>query len=125
MLEPFKWLIFISGAVIIVDDKSPLYVSIRDFPKKELCLRAQYDDFAFVNRFTNTPHLNYSVCTGSNITELHSKLSDHSLWDGLKKEDHDTIEYLLKEPVWEINLDDDALLTEGEGFYVSFFVLFV
>lgn len=98
----------------MIDEKTPLYVSIQDFPKKELCLRAQYDDFAFVNRFTSTPHLNYSVCTGSNISELHAYLSEHTLWDGLKKEDTEIIDYLFKEPVWEIDVENDALLTEGK-----------
>lgn len=104
---------FFSGAAIIIDDKTPLYISIRDFPKKELCLRAQYDDFGFVNKFAATPSLNYSVCIGSNISELHGFLSEHTLWDGLKKEDTEVIDYLLKEPVWEINLENDALFTEG------------
>lgn len=48
------------------------------------------------------------------MSELHGYLSEHTLWDGLKKEDTEIIDYLLKEPVWEINLDNDALLTEGE-----------
>lgn len=100
------------GAAVIVDDQTPLYVSIQGDEKKELCLRAQYDDFGYVNRITKTPHLNYSICTGANMSDLHSQLSEHTLWDGLKKEDADVIESLLTEPLWEITSDNKEILTE-------------
>lgn len=106
------------GAAIIVDDKSPLYISIRNTPKgkKELCLRANYDNFAFVNRFTPTAELNYSICTNKEMSELHGQLSEHTLWDGLKKEDSSIIDSLLTEPVWEITAANKETLTEGKHF---------
>ncbi|CAG9817998.1 unnamed protein product [Phaedon cochleariae] len=108
-----RYFVSSKGAAIIVDDKTPLHVSIRtNDDKKELCLRAQYDDFAFVNRLTPSAELNYSICVGSNMSELHNHLSEHTLWDGLKKEDSNVIDYLLTEPVWEIISDSDEILTE-------------
>lgn len=103
-----------AGAAIIVDNKTPLHVSIKSSPKKELCLKAQYDDFAFVNKFTNTAELNYTICTSSNMSELHMRLSEHTLWDGLKKEDSLIIDSLLAEPVWEITAENKDSFTEGK-----------
>ncbi|XP_018567026.1 myogenesis-regulating glycosidase isoform X2 [Anoplophora glabripennis] len=107
-----RYFISSKGAALIVDDETPLYVSIRNSPKKELCFKAQNDDFAFVNRRSDMVQLNYSICTGSNMSKLHSHLSEHSLWDGLKKEDGNIIDSLLTEPVWEITSDKEKLTEE-------------
>ncbi|KAJ8985628.1 hypothetical protein NQ317_015123 [Molorchus minor] len=108
-----RYFINSKGGAIIVDDNTPLYVSIESAKKKELCLRAQYDNFAYVNRLTPTPELNYSICTGPNMFQLHSQLSDHTLWDGLKKEDGNIIDSLLTEPLWEITSDSKETMTEA------------
>ncbi|CAH1992710.1 unnamed protein product [Acanthoscelides obtectus] len=106
-----RYFISSKGVAIIVDNKTPLYVSISG-SGKQFCIRAQYDDFAFVNRFTPMPQLNYSMCTSYNMSDLHEKLSEHTLWDGLKKEDTNIIDSLLTEPVWEITSDNKNYLTE-------------
>lgn len=97
-----RYFINSKGMAIIIDNETPLYISIKDFPKKEFCLRAQYDNFAFFNKFTSTAQLNYSMCTSTNMSQLHVFLSEHTLWDGLKKEDSNIIDYFLTEPVWEM-----------------------
>ncbi|XP_060526569.1 myogenesis-regulating glycosidase isoform X2 [Cylas formicarius] len=107
-----RYFINSKGAAIVVDEKTPLYTAIVEDGKKEFCIRAQYDDFAYVNRPTPTAQLNYSICTGENMSDLHSQLSEHTLWDGLKKEDADIIESLLTEPLWEITSDNKEDLTE-------------
>ncbi|KAG5886008.1 hypothetical protein JTB14_018425 [Gonioctena quinquepunctata] len=107
-----RYFINSKGAAIIIDEKTPLYISIRDSPKKQLCIRAQYDDFAYVNRFHETAQMNYSICTGRNMSILHAQLSEHTLWDGLKKEDGNIIDSLLTEPVWEITSLTKQSLTE-------------
>ncbi|XP_050517920.1 myogenesis-regulating glycosidase [Diabrotica virgifera virgifera] len=104
-----RYFINSKGAAIVVDNETPLYISIRDSPKKEFCLRAQYDNFAFVNKFTSTAQLNYSICTSANMSQLHVFLSEHTLWDGLKKEDSNIIDYFLTEPVWEMPDMKEAL----------------
>ncbi|XP_057651254.1 myogenesis-regulating glycosidase [Diorhabda carinulata] len=96
-----RYFINSKGVAIIIDNETPLYISIKDSPK-EFCLRAQYDNFAFVNKFTSTAQLNYSMCTSTNMSQLHVFLSEHTLWDGLKKEDSNIIDYFLTEPVWEM-----------------------
>ncbi|CAH1135129.1 unnamed protein product [Ceutorhynchus assimilis] len=107
-----RYFINSKGAAIIIDEKTPLYVAIQGDTQKQLCLSARYDEFAFVNKFTITPELNYSICTGGNMSELHTQLSEHTLWDGLKKEDADVIDSLLTEPLWEITSESKELLTE-------------
>ncbi|XP_018320053.1 myogenesis-regulating glycosidase isoform X2 [Agrilus planipennis] len=101
------------GAAVIVDSSVPLYTAINIGPKsKELCFKAKYDDFAYVNRITPFPFLNYSVCTGPNMTRLHSLLAEKSLWDGLKQDDMNIIHSLVTEPLWEITTDNKEKFTE-------------
>ncbi|XP_074028988.1 myogenesis-regulating glycosidase isoform X2 [Leptinotarsa decemlineata] len=107
-----RYFINSKGAAIIIDEKTPLYVSIRDHPMKEFCIRAQYDNFAYFNRFTETAQMNYSICINSNMSQLHAQLSEHTLWDGLKKEDGNIIDSLLTEPLWEITSLTKQTLTE-------------
>ncbi|XP_050303978.1 myogenesis-regulating glycosidase isoform X2 [Anthonomus grandis grandis] len=107
-----RYFINSKGAAIVIDEKTPLYVAILGETKKDLCFRAKYDEFAFANKFTVAPELNYSICTGSNMSELHSHLTEQTLWDGLKKEDADIIDSLLTEPLWEITSDYKESLTE-------------
>lgn len=106
------------GAAINVDSKVPLYTTLQDSEdgKKSFCLQAKYDHFAYVNHITPLPHLNYSICTGSNVTKLHYAMSEKNLWDGLKEADINIINFLLSEPVWQIStlskneLTDEAVL---------------
>ncbi|KAL1509393.1 hypothetical protein ABEB36_004142 [Hypothenemus hampei] len=107
-----RYFINTKGTAVIIDDKTPLYIAIVNGTKKELCLKAQYDDFAFANKFTIAPVLNYSICTGNNMSDLFSQLSEHTLWDGLKQDDIEVIESLLTEPLWEITTDQKESLTE-------------
>lgn len=102
------------GAAITIDKDVPLYLSLEENDSgKSFCLQAKHDNFAYVNHLTTFPHLNYSLCTSSNMTKLHSHLSEKSLWDGLKQEDVDVIYTLLSEPVWEITTPPNEKLTEG------------
>ncbi|KAF2901313.1 hypothetical protein ILUMI_04874 [Ignelater luminosus] len=101
------------GASVLIDNETPLYISISDNNGRELCLRAKYDDFAYVNRLNPLPHLNYSVCTSSNMTRLHSFMTEKSLWDGLKKEEINIIYSLLTEPLWEITTGSKGEFTES------------
>lgn len=108
-----RYFINSKGAAIIVDNETPLYVAIEQ--KKELCLKAKFDDFAFANRITPLPHLNYSVCTSANTTELHAYLTEKELWDGLKVGDFTVINSLLTEPLWEITASFKEEFNEGKN----------
>jgi hypothetical protein len=107
-----RYFISSKGAAIIVDDATPLYVSISGVDNKELCLRAKYDDFAYVNRLMKTAQLNYSICTSSDMFKLHSNLVENALWDGLKPDDMNVINSLLTEPLWEVTSATKSELTE-------------
>ncbi|XP_039291821.1 myogenesis-regulating glycosidase-like isoform X2 [Nilaparvata lugens] len=101
------------GVAIAVDANTPLYVSINDDEKTRLCLQARYDDFAYIRPSADSlAVLNYSVCTSSNMKQLHSSLSEKSLWDGLKRSDVEVVHSLLTEPVWQIAPLSPSLLTE-------------
>ncbi|XP_031337819.1 myogenesis-regulating glycosidase isoform X1 [Photinus pyralis] len=101
------------GAAILIDNETPLYVSVSNQRGRELCLQGQYDSFAFVNRLHPLPHLTYSVCIGSGMTRLHSFMTEKTLWDGLKKEEINIIYSLLTEPLWEITTATKEEFTEG------------
>ncbi|XP_065094413.1 myogenesis-regulating glycosidase-like isoform X2 [Ochlerotatus camptorhynchus] len=100
------------GIAILVDDKTPLYVSINKNDSQQICLRGRNDDFAFVNKFTNYSALNYRVCTGPDIIIAHDNLTRMSLWDGLTENDNTIIKSLLREPVWHIPAYSQEELTE-------------
>lgn len=76
--------------------------------KSKFCLKAQYDNFAYVNRPTPLPELKYRVCTASDMKVLHHNLTQKNLWDGLKMNDVNVMKTLFNEPVWEVsgNLSD-------------------
>ncbi|KRT82076.1 glycoside hydrolase, partial [Oryctes borbonicus] len=100
-----RYFINSKGAAIVVDNSTPLYVSIKNNTvtnTKELCLKAKYDDFTFVNHITPLPQLNYSICTATNMTKLHSFMAEKKLWDGLRPEESNIIHTLLTEPLWEM-----------------------
>lgn len=120
-----RYFINSKGAAIIIDDTNPLYVSVNESNSKELCLMAKFDNFAYVNHMTDHPHLNYSICTTphSNITKVHSYLTEKSLWDGLKQADIGIINSLLTEPLWELTAASKAEFTEG--MQRMFFIYFI
>lgn len=102
------------GASITVNNNVPLYLSLEETENgKQFCLQAKHDNFAYVNHITPLPHLNYSLCTSSNMTRLHSHMSEKTLWDGLKQEDIDVINSLLTEPLWQITTGPNEVLSEG------------
>lgn len=76
--------------------------------KSQFCLKAQYDNFAYVNRPTPLPELKYRVCTANDMKILHHNLTQKNLWDGLKMNDVNVMKTLFNEPVWEVsgNLSD-------------------
>lgn len=102
------------GASIIIDKEVPLYLSLEENEAgKSFCLQAKHDSFSYVNHIQQFPHLYYSICTSTNMTRLHSHMSEKSLWDGLKEEDINVINSLLSEPLWQITTGPNEELTEG------------
>lgn len=108
-----RYFISSRGAAIVIDHGTPLHVSINATNSKKLCLRAQFDEFSYVNHKTQFPHLNYSICSGLNMKVLHSSLSEKSLWDGLKPDDINTVSAFITEPVWQIAPPTKFDLIEG------------
>ncbi|KAL4713806.1 hypothetical protein ACJJTC_012323 [Scirpophaga incertulas] len=99
-----RYLINSKGAAIIVDEDTPLYISVNS-KGKELCLQAKYDEFAYANRFSEYAEMKYNICISKDMKSLHSSIHSHRsapLWDGLKPADMKTLESLITEPVWQI-----------------------
>ncbi|KAJ9599273.1 hypothetical protein L9F63_010275, partial [Diploptera punctata] len=107
-----RYFINSNGVTLFVDPATPLYISVNSSNSKKFCLQARHDDFAYVNRLTRLPQLNYSICTSSNMKSLHSFFSEKQLWDGLKAEDTEVINSLLTEPVWQISFSSGSELSE-------------
>lgn len=99
-----RYFINSKGAAIIIDDDTPLHIAINK-DGKHFCLKSMYHDFAYPNRRTEFPEMKYNICTSADMTTLHSSLHSHRtapLWDGLKPNDMQTLDFLISEPVWEI-----------------------
>lgn len=110
-----RYFINSNGVSIEIDDESPLYVSINANSTKEFCMKARHDEFAFVNRLDTHPVLAYRICTangGSNgdMLSLHRRLSQKTLWDGLRGHEVNLMYRLIDEPVWQVA---DPLAAEG------------
>lgn len=99
------------GVAIEVTEDTPLHISVNGEYKSQFCLKAQYDNFAFVNRPTPLPQLKYRICTASDMKILHHNLTQKNLWDGLKEQDVHVIKTIFDEPVWQIseNLTDTTI----------------
>ncbi|KAJ2949760.1 hypothetical protein O0L34_g15691 [Tuta absoluta] len=99
-----RYLINSKGAAVIIDEETPLQISV-NAGKKEICIKAKYDNFAYANRLTQYAEMKYNICTSHDMKSLHSSIHSHSrapLWDGLKPGDILTLESLISEPVWQI-----------------------
>ncbi|XP_035447443.2 myogenesis-regulating glycosidase isoform X2 [Spodoptera frugiperda] len=99
-----RYFINSKGAAIIVDDETPLHVSVNK-GGKHICLKAMYHEFAYPNKLTEFPEMKYNICTSEDMASLHSSIHSHRrapLWDGLKPADMQTLESLISEPVWQI-----------------------
>ncbi|KOB78873.1 Uncharacterized protein OBRU01_01582 [Operophtera brumata] len=99
-----RYLINSKGAAIIIDEETPLQISVNK-GGKQICLRAQYDEFAYANKLSEFPEMKYNICTSYDMRSLHSSIHSHRrapLWDGLKPADIQTLDSLISEPVWQI-----------------------
>ncbi|XP_049702174.2 myogenesis-regulating glycosidase isoform X3 [Helicoverpa armigera] len=99
-----RYFINSKGAAIIIDDETPLHVSVNK-GGKQICLKSMFHEFAYPNRLTEFPEMKYNICTSEDMASLHSSIHSHRrapLWDGLKPADMQTLESLISEPVWQI-----------------------
>lgn len=88
------------AAAIIVDDSTPLWVSVNYNQSQRLCLQSRGSGFPFFanrqspNKKTGTQNnppvysvLNYTICTASDLETLLTSLGDQTMWDGLRKDE--------------------------------------
>lgn len=93
------------AAAIIVDDSTPLWVSVNANQSQQLCLQSRSSGFPYFDHgedsitpsFTtkkpgtkNNPAvysvLNYTICTATDLDTLLTSLAD-AWWDGLRKDE--------------------------------------
>ncbi|XP_044006466.1 myogenesis-regulating glycosidase isoform X2 [Aphidius gifuensis] len=98
------------GATIVIDNKTPLYISINDNKTNEFCIQSKHDEFSYINHLTLLPQLNYTICASGNMKNLHSLMAEKSLWDGLKPDEVRAVDALLSEPVWQISPTNEAAI---------------
>ncbi|XP_050669554.1 myogenesis-regulating glycosidase isoform X2 [Leptidea sinapis] len=99
-----RYLINSKGAAIIINDDTPLHISVNN-GRRQICIKAEYDGFAFANKLTEFAEMKYNICTSVDMKSLHSSIHSHRrapLWDGLKPADMLSLESLISEPVWQI-----------------------
>ncbi|KAK4029770.1 myogenesis-regulating glycosidase isoform X2 [Daphnia magna] len=106
------------AAAIIVDDSTPLWVSVNANQSQLLCLQSRSSGFPFFdhgeesivsntstkrNGTKNNPivHsvLNYTICTAADLETLLTSLAD-AWWDGLRKDEMEVVKKLMEDPVW-------------------------
>lgn len=106
---------FISSdkVAIRVDERTPLYISMNHSGSNEFCFKAMNDNFAYVNRFTSYPELNYRICIASSMPKLHKTMAVGTLWDGLTESDLKVMHTLMEEPIWQIPASSFDQLTES------------
>lgn len=107
-----RYFISSHNVVIRVNDRTPLYISMNRSNSNEFCLQAKNDNFAYVNRMTTYPELNYTICYADNMKTLHKLTAQKQSWDGFGKADLKTIHSLMEEPVWQIPASSFDQLTE-------------
>ena len=100
------------AAAIIVDEATPLWVSVNHNGSQQLCLQSRAGQFPFFHNGEDSvynlayynsknlsdPHpiyhvLNYTVCTATDLETLITSLADNTMWDGLRKDELDVILY--------------------------------
>lgn len=108
-----RYFISSGGAAIMIDERTPLHLNMNRNNSKEFCMKAEHDNFAFVNRLTELPELNYKVCIADDMRALHQQMTQQSLWDGLKEADIKTVHSILEEPVWQIPAANTDELSEA------------
>lgn len=101
------------AAAIIVDDSTPLWVSVNANQSQRLCLQSRSSGFPFFdhgedsitpsfntkkNGTKNNPPvysvLNYTICTAADLDTLLTSLAD-AWWDGLRKDEMEVYESIL------------------------------
>ncbi|XP_023329548.1 myogenesis-regulating glycosidase isoform X5 [Eurytemora carolleeae] len=97
-----KYFINSRGLSLMVEDTTPLSVSLNDQGHSGLCLKAHFDDFPYFYHRLDLPFLNYTVCSDGNLGEIYDGQLSRSFWDGHKDTDLEELSRLLQLPLWEV-----------------------
>lgn len=108
-----RYFINSNGVAILIDERTPLHISMNKSGTRQFCMKAMNDNFAFVNRLTPQPELKYKICVGANMKALHKQLMPKMLWDGLKPGELEVVKSVIEEPIWQIPASSSQELTES------------
>jgi len=110
-----KYFINSRGLSITVSDDTPLSVSINDDGlENRLCLQAAYDDFPYYYHRFSLPVLNYTICIGNDIKEVHASQLETGFWNRHTDSDLQELYHLIQLPLWQVPIPED-----GEGYSIS------
>lgn len=98
------------GVAIMVSPDIPLYVSLNNSKKDDLCFEAKYENFPYYYD-KNGLKLEYTICTGPDMLSVHK-----GMWQKYFRPANISIKF-LEEPIWatsprlESTLTQESLLT--------------
>ena len=94
-----KFFINSKGVSMTVEDATPLSVSLGP---DGLCVGAHSGQFPYNQHAGHLPVLNYSVCTGENLTAVYESGLVGGFWEGHEDSDLAVLNRLLRLPLWQL-----------------------
>ena len=91
-----RYFVSSTGIGILIDDDVPLYFSLNDDKPGHMCFTAMCDRYPYIQSSDHLPVLKYKICHGSNVKDVHLKMS--SLF--IDRPTGIPNERLLKYPIW-------------------------
>lgn len=85
-----------SGVGIFIDHEVPLYFSLNQPEEGLMCFTAKYEKYPYFNIKSALPVLNYKICRGENVLDVHRKMSAMFI----EKPSGIPDKQLFKYPIW-------------------------
>lgn len=98
------------GVAVRVHKHSPLHVSINADNDGKLCFVATFDDSYYPNPENELPTLDYTVCTGNDVRDVHDYMSSTYVSKPVGWPD----ERMIKSPIWSTWAQYKIYINESE-----------
>lgn len=85
-----------NGIGIHLDQTVPLFVSFNQSGDQQLCLAARYRNSPYLNPQNLKPHLNYTICPGASVKDIHQFMTERYF----QKPKDIPDEKLFRYPIW-------------------------
>lgn len=84
------------GVAIVVDEDTPLHVSINEENSQQMCFKAEYINSPFQNPLNKYPTLKYSMCIGKDMRTTHTYIMKKHFQTPKEAPD----ERMFRYPIW-------------------------